>query len=295
MDVSDFVKKQDAALKRYRILYKLLDFAAITIIFYLLLFYFKVDQVFSLLSSFEVRAGTSYNIIGIGIAFETVALTLIAGFFSLIVTLLLHRRDDRAKAMFMLEGKFPELHERLRTAYDNEKVDNLIVADLLGSVALIIKRIASSALFVKKRVVFALVIILISTTVTIFVVNSDIRSGLVSPQDYADLIEDLIGDGNSDEFLEFGADDSNSTSSGTENLTGDVAIIVVEGTPVDLSLPPGTGAGFENTGESAENDTNFDQSSPYEISVISSQTYYEELPEGYESVIKSYFEEMANA
>ncbi|WP_292467216.1 hypothetical protein [Methanolobus sp.] len=294
MDVREFVEKQEASLKRYRMIYKLLDFAAITIVFYFLLFYLNVDRVFPLLNSFEVKAGTSYNVLGISIAFETVALTLIAAFVALLLTLTLHLRDKKTKALFMIENIYPDLRERLRTAYDNASIDNLVVADLLHSVSLKIKSIDPSALFIKKRVVFGLILILLSSAMLVYVVHNDVRTGLVSPEDMAGLIDGRNNDG-SEELLEFSDENSNITSSGTENLTGEIAIIVVDGTPVDLTLPPGTGVGFEDSGDSNESDTGFDKSSPYEISVITSQAYYEQLPEGYESVIKSYFEEMAQS
>ncbi|MEZ5334001.1 MAG: hypothetical protein R2741_01530 [Methanolobus sp.] len=253
-----------------------------------------MDQVFPLLSSFEVRASKSYDLAGLSISFGAIALLVIAAGISMLITLVLSLRQEKISAMTKLEEKYPGLFERLRTAYDNASVNNLIVTDLLSSVAATTANIASSALFVKKRAMLGIFIILISAMTTAYVVNNDIRSGSVTPGDWKDLIDNVINDnGNSDELLEFDNDNSNMTNSGSENLTGDISIIVVEGTPVDLTLPPGTGAGFGNPEDSEEADTEFDKSSPYEISVISSQAYYEELPEGYESVIKSYFEEMA--
>ncbi|WP_340818490.1 hypothetical protein [Methanolobus sp. WCC4] len=296
MDVRDFVKKQEAALKRYRRIYKLLDFIGTTIILYLLLFYIGLDEVFQYLSSFEVKAGTSYDILGMSIAFETLALTIIASFISLIVTVLRHLRDDRTKALFLIEEKYPELHERLRTAYDNAGVENLIVTDLLNSVSLKIKQVASSALLVKGKVVFALIIILVSSATLVYVVDNDVRTTGFTPKELAEMIDDVTGDDNDkpDDFVVLeGEDDDEEGNSGSEDLTGETAIIVVEGTEVDLTLPAGSGIGFSNQEDAEEADEDFEQSSAYEISIISSQSYYEELPEGYESIIKSYFEEMA--
>lgn len=297
MDVRDFVKKQEAALKRYRRVYKILDFTATTIILYLLLFYIGTDEVFQYLTSFEVKAGTSYDILGMSIAFETVALTLIASFISVIITVLRHLRDDRKKALFLIEEKYPELRERLRTAYDNANNENLIVTDLLNSVSLKIKKVASSSLLIKGKIVFGLIIILVSSATLVYVVDNDVRTGGFTPDDLAEAINGLTGNDNKnpDEFLTLDDDASDEEGNGgSENLTGETAIIVVEGTEVDLTLPAGSGIGFSNQEDAEEEDTDFEQSSAYEISVISSQSYYEELPEGYESVIKSYFEEMAN-
>ncbi|SFM24361.1 DUF7502 family protein [Methanolobus profundi] len=296
MDVRDFVKKQEAALKRYRRIYKLLDLVGTAIILYLLLFYIGVDQIFQYLSNFEVKAGTSYDILGMNIAFETVALTLIASFVSIIITFLRHLRDDRKRALFLIEEKYPELHEKLRTAYDNATTENLIVSDLLDSVSLKVKQVASSALLVKGKVIFGLIIILVSSATLVYVVDNDVRTTGFTPDDLADVINDLAGNDNEnpDDFVVLDDEENEAGNTGTENLTGETAIIVVEGTEVDLTLPAGSGIGFSNQEDAEEEDTDFERSSAYEISIISSQSYYEELPEGYESVIKSYFEEMAN-
>lgn len=60
MDVRDFIKKQESALKRYRRVYKLLDFITILIILYTIMVVLSVDQAFTFIGSLEVRVGTSY-------------------------------------------------------------------------------------------------------------------------------------------------------------------------------------------------------------------------------------------
>ncbi|SDF96184.1 hypothetical protein SAMN04488589_1832 [Methanolobus vulcani] len=301
IDIRSFVKKQEAALKRYRRLYKILDFLGTAIILYLLFFYFRLDQVFPYISNFEVRAGTSYDILGTSIAFETVALSLIAAFLSLIITLLRHLRDDRTKAIPLIEKKNPELHEKLRTAYDNSNETNLIVADLLNSVSSKIAVIASSELLTKRKLVIGVVLILLSGVATVYVVNNDVRTSLFDQSTLGDLVNEIPGIGNGDAtsgndvFVFNNEGNQDGTSSGTENLTGDTAIIVQDGKEVDLTLPAGSGVGFTEGNTSQESDTNFDQSSPYERSVISSQTYNDKLPQGYESIIKEYFKALAEA
>ncbi|WP_342305317.1 hypothetical protein [Methanolobus sp. ZRKC5] len=296
MDIRDFVKKQEAALKKYRRAYKLIDFLTISLVLFTLLFLLSMDKAFAMMSTFEVRAGTSYDFAGISIAFETVALAFISAFLALILTFLIHRRDDRTGILLVVEEKYPNLQEKLRTAYDNRDTDNIIVKDLLNIVSSGISKVQSSAFLRRRRLTLGLVLILISASTLGIIMSNDIRTG-VGPDDFEKLLEDaglLPDDDNTpDDLYDIDDQTSDTGDSGNENLTGETAIIVVEGTEVDLTLPPGTGTGFSNQQEAEEADEDFDQSSPYEISIISSQAYYEELPEGYESVIKSYFEEMA--
>ncbi|WP_094228157.1 DUF7502 family protein [Methanolobus psychrotolerans] len=296
MDIRDFIKKQEASLKKYRRTYKLVDFLTITLVLYTLMFLLNFDQAFAYMSTFEVRAGTSYEIAGMSVAFETVALALIAAFFSLILTLMIHRHDDKTKAILLVEQKYPNLYEKLRTAYDNENTENLIVNDLLRVVSSSISKVQSSAFLKRRRLTLGIVLILLSASTLGYIVSNNIRTD-VDPGEIIKTIEDLPfmpqSEDTSGDLFDIEDTSGDSESSGNEDLTGDTAIIVVEGTEVDLTLPPGSGVGFGNPEDAAESDEDFDQSSPYEISVISSQAYYEELPQGYETVIKSYFEEMA--
>ncbi|MBN2110092.1 MAG: hypothetical protein JW705_03260, partial [Methanosarcinaceae archaeon] len=80
---------------------------------------------------------------------------------------------------------------------------------------------------------------------------------------------------------------------GDEDLTGEPAVIVVDGKEVDLSLPPGTGTGFKPNDEAEEIIDEFEDSPGGAPDATPSGTYYEELPDGYENVIKSYFEQLA--
>ena len=296
MDIRDFVKKQESALKKYRRAYKLIDFLTISLVLFTLMFLLNMDKAFAMMTTFEVRAGTSYNIAGISIAFETVAMALISGFLALILTLIIHRRDDRTGILLIVEQKYPNLQEKLRTAYDNRDTDNIIVNDLLNIVSSGISKVQSSAFLKRRRLTLGLVLILVSASTLGFIMSNDVRTDF-DPGVVKQILEDTgfipPDDETPSDLVEFGEETSDEDGSGTEDLTGETAIIVVEGTEVDLTLPPGTGTGFSNQQEAEKADEDFDQSSPYEISIISSQAYYEELPEGYESVIKSYFEEMA--
>ncbi|WP_319507911.1 hypothetical protein [uncultured Methanolobus sp.] len=296
MDLRNFVKKQESALKKYRRIYKILDFLTISLVFFTLMFLLNMDKVFAMMTTFEVRAGTSYDFAGISIAFETVALALISGFLALILTFLIHRRDDRTGILILVEEKYPNLQEKLRTAYDNRETDNIIVNDLLNAVSSGISKVQSSAFLKRRRLTLGLVLILVSASTLGIIMSNDFHTDF-DPEDVITLLEDAgiipQDEDTSGDLYDITDEASDEEGSGTEDLTGETAIIVVEGTEVDLTLPPGTGEGFSNQQEAEEADEDFDQSSPYEISIISSQAYYEELPEGYESVIRSYFEEMA--
>ncbi|TGC09185.1 DUF7502 family protein [Methanolobus halotolerans] len=296
MDVRDFIKKQESALRKYRRVYRILDFITILIILYTLMLLLSVDQLLPLISYFEVRTGNSYDLTGVSIAFETVVMLLMAAFLSMILTFLIHIRDKRTAAILQIEEKYPELKERLRTAYDNSNADNIIVNDLLQVVSFSLTKVRSSDFLRKKRITLGIMLILISVSALTFVTFYNIHTDTTS-EDWKDLIDRLPfipEEENPDDLVEMGGDDEEQNGNGgNEDLTGEPTVVVVDGTEVDLSLPPGTGTGFSQNEESEEILREFEDSPGGPPEATPSGTYYEEFPDGYESVIRSYFEQLA--
>ncbi|MDO9516801.1 MAG: hypothetical protein Q7J10_02015 [Methanosarcinaceae archaeon] len=296
MDIDKFIKKQNSALKRYRRIYILLDFAAISFILYTLFFIFNMEGVFSMVSIFELHIGSTYQLMDYSIPFETLGLAVASVILSLIITIILHIRDKRSNVFNLVENKYPILFERLRTAYDNRKNSNIIVDNLLTNVMMDTKTVRSSSFLNKKRLAFGIIALLATSSFFTYVTILDYRTD-ITPEDISKIIEELPlikeEETQPEGLLPEGGDDSEGDEGGNENLFGEPAIIVIEGEEVDLTLPPGTGQGFTIKDEGEIRTEDFERSSAYDIRVISSQAYYESLPEGYDDIIKAYFEEMA--
>jgi hypothetical protein len=296
MDVREFIRKQDSALKKYRRIYKLLDFLTISLIFYTIMVLISVDKLLPFITTFEVRVGTTFDIASLSIAFENVVMLLTSAFLALLLTLLIHLHDSKTNTITLVEEKYPNLRERLRTAYDNLDVDNVIVADLVQIVSASIAKVNPSDFMRKRRVMFGIVILLVSLSALTFITINDIDAGIPS-EVWGDIWDNTFGpeDENPEDLFEELGNSNGGEGDGTdsENLIGEPAIIVVEGKEVDLTLPPGSGIGFSNPEDAEITEEDFQQSSAYEISIISSDAYDENLPQGYELIIKDYFEELA--
>ncbi|HJH28399.1 MAG TPA: hypothetical protein C5S51_01695 [Methanosarcinaceae archaeon] len=297
MDIEKFVKKQKSALKRYRRIYILLDFAAISLIFYTLFFIFNMETIFSMISTFELYTGSTYQLIDYSIPFETLGLAVVSVILSLIITIILHIRDKKSNAINLVEDKYPILYERLRTAYDNHKSSNIIIDNLLNNVMSDTKSVRSSSFLNKKRLAFGILALVATSSFFTYVTISDYRTE-VTPEDLIQIIEDLPIPSSQEEeetegLLPESGEDTEGDEGGSENLFGEPAIIVIEGEEIDLTLPPGAGIGFTDRTEGEIREEEFERSSAYDINIISSQAYYESLPEGYDNIIKAYFEEMA--
>lgn len=294
MDIETFVIKQNTALKWYRRIYILFDFASIFLILYTLFFMSNMDALFSMNSAFELHTGSTYQLIGYSISFETLGLAIVAAVFSLIITIMLHIRDKISSAVYLIEDKYPILYERLRTAYDNRKNRNIIVDNLLNNVLPDTTTVRSSTFLNKKRLAFCIIAFVVTSSLFTYVTSSDHR--INTPEDLKRMIENLPLMQEEDKtqgLLPEDEVDSESGDDGSENLFGEPAIIVIEGKEIDLALPPGTGIGFSDSEEGETRTEDFKRSSAYDINAISSQAYYESLPEGYSNMIKAYFEKMA--
>ncbi|MGP8319677.1 MAG: DUF7502 family protein [Methanosarcinaceae archaeon] len=295
MDIETFVIKQNTALKWYRRIYILFDFASISLILYTLFFLFSMDALFSMNSVFELYTGSTYQLIGYSISFETLGLAVAAAVFSLIITIMLHIRDKISSAVYLIEDKYPILYERLRTAYDNRKNRNIIVDNLLNNVLPDTTTVRSSSFLNKKRLAFCIIAFVFTSSFFTYVTSSDHRVN--TPEDLEQMIENLPfmqeEEDKTQGLLPEDEGNSESDDSGSESFIGEPAIIVIEGEEIDLALPPGAGIGF-SVGEEGEIRTeDFKPSSAYDINTVSSQAYYESLPEGYSNMIKAYFEKMA--
>ncbi|SET02127.1 hypothetical protein SAMN04488587_1988 [Methanococcoides vulcani] len=293
MDIDAFIKKQESAANKYKRIYKILDFSIITLILFTLLKILKIDQLLFNFRTFELYADSTYGSAD-AISAGSLFLALISIFIAVLLTFAIHFRDRKIQIVPLIEEKFPPLNERLRTANDNKNIHNIIVDELMGNVLEIASKVNSSELLEKKRFKASMVLLVVSLTIFSFVIVTDYQSD-VDPDDLADLIGEIVPDKENatspDEI--FVLEDDGDGNGGDEDLMGEPAVIVVEGEEVDLSLPPGAGTGFTAGEEGEELPPEFVSSSAYEVGLMSSPAYYEQLPEGYESIIKEYFEEMA--
>ena len=294
IDIANFVKKNSSVLKRYRSTYMILDFVSISLILYSIFVIFNMADLFAMTSIFELYTSSTYQFLGYEIPFEAIGMMVAAVILSLIITAVLHIRDEKTDAINLIEEKYPLLNERLSTAYDNRSISNIIVDSLMKNVLDDVKIVRSSSLLNKKKFFIGIAAFVFASSIFTYVTVSGYHTD-ISPQDLPTIVENLPfisgeeQEGDKNELFPLG----DGEDGGDENLFGEPAIIVVEGKEIDLTLPPGSGVGFSIREEGETRTEEFQRSSPYDISVISSQAYYENLPEGYQNIIKTYFEEIA--
>ncbi len=98
-----------------------------------------------------------------------IILPISAFIIAIISSLLLHRKDSEVNATLLIEDRYPELKERLRTAYDNRDENNIIVKSLINHVSDALNKVSSSQLLAKNKIAAKILvtIILVAGAVTI--------------------------------------------------------------------------------------------------------------------------------
>jgi len=293
LELEKIINKHESVLKKYRGLYVFADLLATFLVLCTLFVLFNMRDIFLMFPAFEPYTGSKYSILGSEIVFETLGLIVLSFALSLILTAVRYYRAEKKDAITLIEEKYPVLRERMRTAYDNRDMDNIIVRDLIGSVVIDSKPVQSSAFLNRKKLAKDVLLTVFAVAVLAYVAHTGYQT-TVSPTDLDEVIDNIPFPGGSDlvSLEEDGGTSGEQQSN--EDLFGEPAVIIVEGTEVDLEIPPGAGEGFMNQEEGEERDnTSFIQSDIYNPEAIASKSYYENLPEGYRSVIQTYFEQLA--
>ncbi|AEH60510.1 conserved hypothetical protein [Methanosalsum zhilinae DSM 4017] len=310
MEFDDLIQKYDSAIKKYRYIYIFMDFLIISVVLYIIFYIFNINQLFAFISFLEIYAGRTYYLYDIAISFDTVASIIAVAIISLILVSVLHFRKNYLNSMDLLESRYSILKDRLKTAYDNREKTNIVVSDLIKGVSEDIsgfkksesnaasnkkEAIKPSDLLNKKRIKVTVLTLLALTSVLVYITATDTRTDFAPESiiEYGERIPFIprINDDPSDP-LPVG-DDTTDETDAPELPDGERTIIVVEGKDVDLTIPPGSGMGFAREEEGEPQIFDFVPSSAHEVNVMSSPAYYEDLPEGYEGLIKAYFEEMS--
>ena len=261
---------------------------------YMIFALFNMQDIFSIIDFFEPYTGSKYSFLGAELLFETLGIILVELVLALAITAFRYTRKEKKDAIKIIEEKFPTLKERLRTAYDNRAVDNIIVKDLLSKVTLDIKPVASSALLDRRLLIIGIGALLLTASGSTYIAITGYHTDM-TPKNLPEAIENIpfISDKDSGlltlEESEAGKNGEEASGSSLEKIT----VITIEGTEVELKIPPGAGQGITIKEEGDERENTFGQSAAYDPEAIASQAYYENLPEGYRNIIQNYFEELA--
>jgi hypothetical protein len=214
-------------LSRQRLLF-ILDIVAIFSIFY---------SIFLLLNlEYFINKTSFYVPFPVPFIPAVLALLLGAG-----IAFSLHRKDRKINLYILIEKKFSDLKEKLRTAYDNRQESNIIVDALKNEVSGSLDKASSAHILTTGKLMFRLIITVIFIAGAVFIVQNPEYNIPV------DVIENNIN-------ALTGANDGNQTSemAGNPEDFGKAGgfetkpkIATIEGKNIDLTIFPGYEQGVE--------------------------------------------------
>lgn len=241
-----------------------------------LLLILDMVAIFSLLYSIFIISNMEYFLnkttfyIPFPISFIPPALALV---FGAGIALLLHKKDSKINLYFLIEKKYSELKEKLRTAFDNREESNIIVDSLKSDVSGALNKVSSAQILTSGKLISRLIItvIFLAGTVTI-AQNPDIYK--IPDKTIEDSINTITGDGenggnqsldmtgNPEDFDKAGVD-------GGGNIKGKPQIATIEGKNIDLTIFPGYEQGFELK-EVSQTQNQFIKSAAFPVDILGS-------------------------
>jgi len=171
---------------------------------------------------------------------------IVAFIIAIIGALLLHKNDHKIKFNLLIESKFPEFKEKLRTAYDNISENNVIVGSLKSQVSSELTIVSASKLIAASVIITKIIIVMIFVSVA---ANADKYS--IPPESIANNFKNLTGIGTAQDQNTTGLIDitgipqniDNSGAKGSGDIFGKPKIASIEGKNIDLTLYTGDNTG----------------------------------------------------
>lgn len=173
---------------------------------------------------------------------------VLAFIIAIISAFLLHRNDHKINIDLLIENKYPELKEKLRTAYDNRNESNVIVESLKSLVSSELTVVSASKLIAASVVVTKIVLVVIFISgASVISFNPDKYA--IPPETISNNFKNITGTGQgagNETITIVGPIQSiqNVGSKGSGDIIGKPKIASLEGKNIDLSLHAGIGSGF---------------------------------------------------
>ena len=197
---------------------------------------------------------------------------VLAFIIATISALLLHRKDSKMNVNMLIENKYPELRERLRTAYDNKDETNVIVDSLKDNVSGVLTTVSSSNLIAKTTIISKiLVTIIFIAGVTMISSNPEYK---IPPETISNNFKNITGIGQ--EIANMTTvpvgpiqNIQNVGTQGSGDIIGKPKIASLEGKNIDISIHTGIGTGFVPNAPNQQTNR-FISSATYPVDVLGS-------------------------
>ncbi len=230
--LEQLLKIQSEYFKRMQLLF-VLDLISIFSIFYAIFVIFQVE--------YFLKKSSLYP------QFPIAIIPPISAFIIAIIgAFLLHRNDHKKNVTLLIEKKYPELNEKLRTAYDNRNESNVIVDALKSLVLSGMTIVSASHLLASSVIITKIILVIVFISGATFVsFNPDIRVPPDTLNNFSTAVTGTIANTTGGIFTPQGppVDTTKAGTTGQGDIFGKPDIAPIQGKPVDLSLQQGEGLG----------------------------------------------------
>jgi hypothetical protein len=207
---------------------------------------------------------------------------IIPVFIKLIISL---RNKYRKNTIALIEEKYPQLNERLRTIYDNKENINIVLENLAESVLTDIEKIKYSSFFETKKLGMRIAIILLLVT---FLISSSI----VNPSYFDQKIdEQKINEPKTDKERTISRTLTGSSESQNQgNIFDEPSFVSIANDSQGLLVNRGSGSELNVPGSDRKTPEVYPAFPQNEnTGITSSQAYSEAIPVIYQQIVKNYF------
>jgi len=252
-------KLKSGIFSRMKLLF-LLDVVAIFSIFYSLFIVVNLE--------YFLNKTTFYIPFQVNFIPPVLALLLGAG-----IAFLLHRKDSKINLYLLIEKKYSDLKEKLRTAYDNRDESNIILDALKMEVSGSLDKVSSAHILTTGKLLSKLVIavILLAGTVTIAQNPGTYAIPVETIKDIGNTITGNVEKGGNETMDVAGRpeDFDKAGEDGGGNIKGKPNIATIEGKNIDLAIFPGYESGYELK-EAGQTQNQFIKSAAFPVDILGS-------------------------
>ncbi len=165
----------------------------------------------------------------------------LAFFFGAVIAVFLHRKDTKINLYLLIEKKYSDLKEKLRTAYDNRDDSNIIVDALKNDVSGALDKVSSANILTTGKLVSRLLITFIFLAGTLTIAQNP-EPYQIPVQTIEDIGKTFTG-GNGNETTEAAGNPEDFGNAG--GIETKPKIATIEGKNIDLTIFPGYEQGVE--------------------------------------------------
>ncbi len=190
---------------------------------------------------------------------------------------------SRKNTVSLIEEKYPQLNERLRTIYDNKDNRNVVLENLAESVLTDIEKIKYSSFFETKKLGIRIAIILLLVTLLV-------SSSFINPSYFDQKINEQKTNGQKmdPEITKSPTLISSSESKNAGNIFDEPSFVSIANDSQGLLVNRGAGSELNIPGSDRKNPVVY-SAFPEDTGITSSQAYDEAIPVIYQQIVKNYF------